>query len=76
MLYIHNAHQPISIRLLVTCYEPIIDYENPTDSHHYRGGHLGYLNETIVAILNLCSTGKPPIKFQLNVTLSLGGDVV
>ena len=33
-----------------------------------RGGHLGYRNETIFAILNLCVTVIPPIKFQLNRT--------
>ena len=43
------------------------------DSH--RGRHLGYRNETILAILNLCPTVKPTIKFGLNPTYSLG-DVV
>ena len=32
------------------------------------GGHLGYRNETILAILNLYVTVMPPIKFQLNRT--------
>ena len=32
------------------------------------GGHLGYRNGTILAILNLCVTMMPPIKFQLNRT--------
>ena len=32
------------------------------------GGHLGYGNGTILAILNLCVTEMPPIKFQLNRT--------
>ena len=27
------------------------------------GGHLGYLNQTILAILNLCVSVMPPIKF-------------
>ena len=31
-------------------------------------GHLGYRNGTILAILNLCVTVMPPIKFQLNQT--------
>ena len=44
------------------------------DGHH--GGQLGYGNGTILAILNLCVTVMPPIKFQLNQTSSLGGDVV
>ena len=38
-----------------------------------QGGHLGYQNGTILAIMNLCVTVMPPIKFQLNRTL---GDVV
>ena len=32
------------------------------------GGHLGYRNRTILAIVNLCVTVMPPIKFQLNWT--------
>ena len=40
------------------------------------GRHLGYQNGTILAILNLCVTVMNPIKFQLNRTSSLGGDVV
>ena len=41
-----------------------------------RDSHLGYLNGTILAILNLCVTVMPPIKFQLNRTYGLGGDIV
>ena len=41
-----------------------------------RGGHLGNRNETILAILNLCVTMMPPIKFWLSLTYSLGGYVV
>ena len=33
-------------------------------------------NGMILAILNLCVTAMPPINFQLNLTSSLGGDVV
>ena len=40
------------------------------------GGRLGYWNRTIVAILNLCITVIPPIKFLFNLTYDLGGDVV
>ena len=40
------------------------------------GGHLGYQNETILAILNLYVTAMPPIKFRLNRTYGLGGDIV
>ena len=36
----------------------------------------GYLNRTILAILNLYVTVMPPIKFQLNLTYGLGGEVV
>ena len=42
----------------------------------YGGGHLGYQKGMIFAILNLCLTVMPPIKFQLNWTYSLGGDVI
>ena len=35
------------------------------------GGHFGYWNGTILAILNLCVTVMPPIKFQLNRTSGL-----
>ena len=41
-----------------------------------HGSHLGYRNGMILAILNLCLTVMPPIKFQLNHTYGLGGDVV
>ena len=40
------------------------------------GRHQGYRNKTILAILNLCVTVMPPIKFQLNRTYGLRGDVV
>ena len=40
------------------------------------GGHLGYRNGTILAILNLYVAPMPPIKFRLNLTYILGGDVV
>ena len=36
------------------------------------GGHLGYQNGTILAILNLCVTTMLPIKFWLNLTYGLG----
>ena len=39
-------------------------------------GHLGYWNGMILAILNLCVTVMPPIKFQLNWTKGLGGNIV
>ena len=39
------------------------------------GDHLGYLNGTILAILNLHVATMPPTKFQLNPIYGSGGDV-
>ena len=39
------------------------------------GGHLGYRNRTISAILNFHVATMPSTKFQLNPTYSSGGDV-
>ena len=44
------------------------------ESHH--GGHFGCRNGTILAILNLYVAPMPRIKFRLNLTYGLGGDVV
>ena len=41
-----------------------------------RGRHLRYRNRKILAFLNLCVTVMSPIKFWLNPTNGLGGDVV
>ena len=41
-----------------------------------HGGHLGYRNGTTLAILNLYVAPMPPIKFWLNPTYGLGGDVI
>ena len=41
-----------------------------------RGCHLGHRNGMILAILNLYVTVMPLIKFRLNPTKGLGGDVV
>ena len=41
-----------------------------------RGSNLGYRNRMILAILNLYNAPMPPIKFWLNLTYGLGGDVV
>ena len=49
-------------------------FEEFQDGHH--GGHLGYRNGTILAILNLYVTTMPPIKFQINLSYGLGGDVI
>ena len=40
---------------------------------HY-GGHLGYRNGAILAILNLYATEMIPIKIRLNPTYGFGGD--
>ena len=37
----------------------------------FHGGHLGYQNGTILAILNLYVAQMPPIRFQLNLTYVL-----
>ena len=47
-------------------------FEEFQDGSH---GHLGYLNGRILAILNLCHCDAP-IKFWLNPTYGLEGDVI
>ena len=39
------------------------------------GGHFGYWNGTILAILNFHEPTMPPTKFQLNPNYDYGGDV-
>ena len=39
-----------------------------------HGGHLGYPNGTILAILNLHVATMPPTEFQLYPTYGFGGD--
>ena len=51
-----------------------MSFEEFQDGH--CGGHLGYQNRMSLTILNLCVTVKLPIKFWLNPTYGLGGDVV
>ena len=51
-----------------------MSFEEFQDGHH--GSHLGYQNRMIMAILNLCNAPMPPIKFQPNLTYSLGGDII
>ena len=46
-----------------------MSFEGFQDGRH----HLGYQNRTILAVLNLCVSVMPPIKFQLNWTYGLGG---
>ena len=48
-------------------------FEEFQDGLH--GGHLGYHNGKILAILNLHAATMPPTKFQLNPTYGSGGDV-
>ena len=43
---------------------------------NFQDGHLGYRNGTIIAILNLYFAPMLTIKFRLNPTYGLGGDVV
>ena len=38
------------------------------------GGHLGYRNKTVLAILNFYVAPMPHTKFRLNPTYCLGGD--
>ena len=49
-------------------------FEEFQDSRH--GCYLGYRDGSILAILNLYVAPMPPIKFRLNLTYGLGGDVV
>ena len=49
-----------------------MSFEEFQDGHH--GGHLGYGNGTILAILNLNVATMPPTKFQLNPTYGSRGD--
>ena len=49
-----------------------MSFEEFQDGCH--GGHLGYQDETILAILNLHVATMPSTKFQLNRTYGSGGD--
>ena len=51
-----------------------ISFKEFQDGRH--DGNLGFRNGMILAILNLYVTVMPPIKFWLNMTYGLGGDVV
>ena len=51
-----------------------MSFEEVQDGCH--GGCLGYQNGTILAILNLYVAPMPPIKFWLNLSYGLGGDVI
>ena len=50
-----------------------MSFEEFQDGPH--GGHLGYGNITILAILNLHVATMAPTKFQLNPTYGSRGDV-
>ena len=47
-----------------------MSFEEFQDGH--QGGHLGYWNKTILAILNLHVATMPPTKFHLNPTYHSG----
>ena len=65
---------PIKFQLNLIMVWEEISFAEFQDGRH--GDHLGYQNTTILAILNLCITVMPPIKFQLKRTYGLGGNVV
>ena len=64
----------IKFRLNLMVWEEM-SFEEFQDGHcdASQEGHLGYRNRMILAILKLCVTMMPPIKFQLNWTSGLGG---
>ena len=51
-----------------------MSFEEFQDGCH--GSHPGYQNWMILAILNLYVIVMPLIKFRLNLTYGMGGDVV
>ena len=63
---------PIKIRLNLMVWEEM-SIEEFQDG--LRGGHIENRNVSILAILNLCVTVMPVIKFWLNPTYCLGGYV-
>ena len=67
LCYSDASHRFGSIRMMV--------WEDMS-FEEFQDGHLGYRNGTILAILNLYDAPIPLIKFQLNLTYGLGGDVV
>ena len=79
-LYFSNSDS-ISLRCLSSSFGSIwltvceeMSFEEFQDGHH--GSHLGYQNRTILANLNLYVALMPSIKFWLNLTYNLGGDVI
>ena len=64
---------PIKFQLIgLTVWEEM-SFEKFQNGRH--GGHLGYRNGKIVAILNFHVATMPPTKFQFNLTYGSGGDV-
>ena len=53
-----------------------IPSEDFQDGYRGDGGHFGYRNEIIFAILNLHVAQVPPARFWLNPTYRSGADVV
>ena len=58
--------------LQLTVWEEM-SFEEFQDGRH--GGHLGYRNRMLLAILNLHVATMPPTKFHLNPTYETGEDV-
>ena len=56
--------------------QPDIILEQMWFKDGHCGRHLGFQNRKILAILNLHLAPMPSIKFQINLTFGLGGDVV
>ena len=65
------SESPIKFQgsIQLTVWEVML-FEEFQDGCH--GGHLGYCNGMILAILNLYVAPMPPIKFWLNPTYGLG----
>ena len=67
-----NASHQVSARSHIVWEE--MSFEEFQDGCH--SGHLVYRNGMVLAILNLYVAPMPHIKFRLNLTNGLGGDVV
>ena len=72
-LHVSPVSPPSFDLIQLTVQEQML-FEVFQDGHH--GGHLLHWNKRILVIQNLYITLMPPIKFQLNSTYGLGGDVV
>ena len=61
---------PIKFRLI-----QLTIWEEMSTEEFQDGRYLGYLNSTILAVLNLYVTPMHPTKFLLNLTYGLGEDL-